>query len=323
MVDAVSTNSAGARINAGSQLLSTNFETFLSLLTAQLKNQDPLSPMNGDEMAAQLAQFSSLEQLTEIRDAIGAQTNAQASMLAMANGTAAINLLGRTVVTDIPHFAVEDGAAEPITVEVPGMGGDGTLRLYDADGREVKVVELGQLGGGRRSIDLSKAIEGLPDGAYTFAVEVVSGRPVHIVNLPGPNWWPFIAAVCTGIFFLSFLLKLYPLAAVGVVLTIASFLGWAYQYGLREDAPLLSAGGGYSLLPHFAAPSSPGWWGMLFAIVADGTLYAALLFGYLFLWTVAPAWPPPVYVGFGSMAWNDPQQAARNVVEALNIVAPK
>ena len=34
---------------------------------------------------------------------------------------------------------------------------------------------LGQLGGGRRSIDLSKAIEGLPDGAYTFAVEVVNG----------------------------------------------------------------------------------------------------------------------------------------------------
>lgn len=150
-------------------------EAFLTMLVAQLKNQDPLSPMNGDEMSAQLAQFSSLEQLTEIRDAIGAQTDAQAAMLAMANGTAAVNLLGRTVVTDIPRFEIEAGTAEPIQVEVPGAGGEGTLRLYDAAGREVRVVELGALEGGRRSIDLSKAIEGLPDGSYTFAVEVENG----------------------------------------------------------------------------------------------------------------------------------------------------
>ena len=135
-----------------------------------------------------------------------------------------------------------------------------------------------------------------PAARETMAVEVVSGRPVHIVNLPGPNWMPFLAAVGTGIFFLSFLLQLYPVAGLGVLWTIAAFLGWAHQYGLREDAPLLPTGGGYSLLPHFAARSSPGWWGMLFAIVADGTLYASLLFGYLFLWTVAPGWPPPSYV---------------------------
>ena len=170
-------------------------EAFLTMLVAQLKNQDPLSPMNGDEMAAQLAQFSSLEQLTEIRDAISAQTNAQASMLAMANGTAAVNLLGRTVVTDIPHLAVEDGAAQPVQVEVPGVGGEGTLRLYDAQGREVKVMELGRLEGGRRSLDLSAAVEGLPDGAYTFAVEVVNGsgepvsaRPMTTLRVDGVRY---------------------------------------------------------------------------------------------------------------------------------------
>ena len=135
-----------------------------------------------------------------------------------------------------------------------------------------------------------------PGARETLAVEVVTGRPVHIIDLPGPTWRPFIAAICTGIFFVSFLLKLYPLAAIGVVLTIFSYLGWAYQHGRREDAPAIAAGGGYYLLPHFAAPSPPGWWGMLFAIVADATLYASLLFGYLFLWTVAPGWPPPAHI---------------------------
>jgi len=135
-----------------------------------------------------------------------------------------------------------------------------------------------------------------PGGRETLAVEVVSGRPVHIVNLPGPTWLPFIAAVFTGIFFLCFLLKLYLLSAAGAVLALAAFLRWAWSHGLRADPSPLPAGEGIDLLPHAASRSAPGWWGMLFALVADGTVLAALLFGYLFLWTVAPGWPPPEFV---------------------------
>ncbi len=43
---------------------------FMSLLVAQLKNQDPLSPQEGTEFVAQLAQFNSLDQLIGIRDSI-------------------------------------------------------------------------------------------------------------------------------------------------------------------------------------------------------------------------------------------------------------
>jgi cytochrome c oxidase subunit I+III len=39
-----------------------------------------------------------------------------------------------------------------------------------------------------------------------------------------------------------------------------------------------------------------GWWGSVFALSASATLFASLLFGYAFLWTVAPDWPPPVRV---------------------------
>lgn len=60
-------------------------DQFLKLLVAQLKNQDPLNPSNGQEMAAQLAQFSSVEQLqnandtlAQIRDAFKAQQAAPA-----------------------------------------------------------------------------------------------------------------------------------------------------------------------------------------------------------------------------------------------------
>ncbi len=43
---------------------------FLQLLVAQLKNQDPLDPSDGKEMAAQLAQFSSVEQLVSVNDTL-------------------------------------------------------------------------------------------------------------------------------------------------------------------------------------------------------------------------------------------------------------
>lgn len=59
-------------------------DEFLKLLVAQMKNQDPLNPADGQQMAAQLAQFSSVEQLqnandtlTQIRDAFKAQQAAQ------------------------------------------------------------------------------------------------------------------------------------------------------------------------------------------------------------------------------------------------------
>ncbi len=48
-------------------------DQFLKLLIAQMQNQDPMSPMQGDQMAAQLAQFSSLEQLTNIGNTLEAQ----------------------------------------------------------------------------------------------------------------------------------------------------------------------------------------------------------------------------------------------------------
>ena len=47
-----------------------DFETFLTLLTAQLRNQDPLSPLEGTEFVAQLATFSSVEQLIGVNDRI-------------------------------------------------------------------------------------------------------------------------------------------------------------------------------------------------------------------------------------------------------------
>ena len=64
MVDSVAntTTNATNRIGAGSTMLASNFETFLTLLTSQLKNQDPLSPVDSNQFTAQLTQMAGVEQ---------------------------------------------------------------------------------------------------------------------------------------------------------------------------------------------------------------------------------------------------------------------
>lgn len=64
MVDSITSTTANAtnRIGAGSTMLASNFETFLTLLTSQLKNQDPLSPVDSNQFTAQLTQMAGVEQ---------------------------------------------------------------------------------------------------------------------------------------------------------------------------------------------------------------------------------------------------------------------
>src|SRR5436305_4171009 len=73
-------------------------DQFLKLLIAQLRYQDPMSPMQGDQMATQLAQFSSLEQLQQINTNLAGQQTSAGTLLGAVQSSAAINTIGHTVV---------------------------------------------------------------------------------------------------------------------------------------------------------------------------------------------------------------------------------
>ena len=72
-------------------------DDFLQLLITQLKNQDPLNPTDGTEFASQLAQFSSLEQLTNLNDAIQQNMNNSYYLTQSINNSLASNLVGKNV----------------------------------------------------------------------------------------------------------------------------------------------------------------------------------------------------------------------------------
>ncbi|MGI6855682.1 cytochrome c oxidase subunit I [Mesorhizobium sp. 1B3] len=132
-----------------------------------------------------------------------------------------------------------------------------------------------------------------------MTVEIASGRPKHLVIFPTNSALPIVMALVVGVFFVGMLIKAYwlvPFSALGVT---ALAVWWAWGLGSREDQIPQHVGHGLELPLASDAPDPPGWWGSLFLLLADGVLFGSLLFGYAFLWTVAPNWPPPSYLDLG------------------------
>jgi flagellar basal-body rod modification protein FlgD len=157
-------------------------EEFLQLLVAQLRNQDPMNPMESQEFAAQLAQFSSVEQLINVNENLVGQAEYTAALAQAMNSDAAVGALGREVVAVGDRVPVTGGAAQ-VQVEVGGVGGAATVRVYDELDQLVAEVDAGFVDGGRQTLQLEGLA--LEDGAYRYEVEVTdaAGEPVEVTPL--------------------------------------------------------------------------------------------------------------------------------------------
>ncbi len=130
----------------------------------------------------------------------------------------------------------------------------------------------------------------------TLAVEPSTGRPEYLVVFPGNTALPIAMSAVTGLFFLSLLIKVYWIAPLAVAGVAALALRWAWGLGQREDLGPQDVGRGLALPAAAESPRSPGWWGTVFLLAANATFFGSLLFGFAFLWTIAPGWPPPEWL---------------------------
>jgi flagellar basal-body rod modification protein FlgD len=153
----------------------------MKLLIAQMQNQDPMNPMQGDQMAAQLAQFSSLEQLQEINSTLTGQASSSNSVIGAIQSSAAISTLGHTVIATGNQVAIGgDNGATSVQASIASPAASGVLHILNSSGVEVATRTLGSLSAGKQSIDIGDAAKGLPAGTYTFSIDAkdTSGNAV-------------------------------------------------------------------------------------------------------------------------------------------------
>lgn len=131
------------------------------------------------------------------------------------------------------------------------------------------------------------------DWRETLTVDVASGKPDYHIIYPANSRLPIVMAAVTGLFFLSLLLKVYWMVPIAVAGVLALACKWVWTLGHTQDLGPQSIGCGLCLPNAAAVDRSPGWWGSFFLLIANATFFGSLLFGYAFLWTVAPGWPPP------------------------------
>lgn len=155
-----------------------NKDQFLTMLIAQLQNQDPLNPVDGTDFTAQLAQFSSLEQLTNMN------TNLEtlfANQL-ISNRVESVNLIGKEI-TALGNTVQVDGTPVTISYSLPEDVSAGTIDIYGPDGNIVKSIEFNNQQAGTNSVEWD--CQGVENGICQFTVlaENSAGTPVHADTL--------------------------------------------------------------------------------------------------------------------------------------------
>jgi flagellar basal-body rod modification protein FlgD len=147
-------------------------EDFLRLLTVQLRYQDPLNPMENTEFIAQMAQFSSLEQLQNMNQNLEQNLGSEQQLQTAFQNNLATSLVGRTV--EIPTVEVDwDGEnATQIGYRLDEGASSAKLQILDAGGRLVREFDLTS-GASRGDISwdgASRFDSEVPEGAYRVLV---------------------------------------------------------------------------------------------------------------------------------------------------------
>jgi len=150
----------------GEKTISQNFDTFLTLLTTQLKNQNPLDPLDTNQFTQQLVQFAQVEQ----QMSMNSQLTTLVSLQKTAQTTAAVNFLGSTVVVDGETAALSNGKAGwTYSTDKPATA---VFNIKDKTGAVV-YSESRTLSAGAGTFSWNgRATNGtvMPDGDYTLSI---------------------------------------------------------------------------------------------------------------------------------------------------------
>lgn len=148
-------------------------DAFMQMLLAQLRNQDPLNPMDGKDFAAQLAQFSSLQQLSNLNTTMSSLP----TYLKAFSNAQMVGMIGNDAVAKGNAVTVS-GSSTNISFSLPSDIQSGTIKIYNESGSQVGTADLGNLKSGINSIAWNTG--SIAAGKYTFDITAkdASGKTV-------------------------------------------------------------------------------------------------------------------------------------------------
>lgn len=147
-------------------------EDFLTLLVAQLQNQDPLNPSDPTEFTAQLANYSQLEQLFNLNDSMDKLAESQNN----SERVSALSMIGKEILVTGSTFTLEDGPVE-IGYKVDGTASDVEIHIEDSYGIQVATLHPNDLTPGNHFITWTGMDEDgtpLPPGKYNIVIQARS-----------------------------------------------------------------------------------------------------------------------------------------------------
>jgi cytochrome c oxidase subunit I+III len=115
-------------------------------------------------------------------------------------------------------------------------------------------------------------------------------EPQYLQIMPGPSWWPLLAALFTAGCFLLLTVKALTLSAVCGVLTVYCLMRWVWSNDRHIPQKQVDVGAGILLPTYVTGPQSHGWWGAVLLTIVLGMIFLMAMFGYLYLYGAHPTW---------------------------------
>ena len=150
-------------------------EEFLHLLVTQLKNQNPLDPVKTENFAAQLAQFSALEQLININSTLEKNQSENALLTQAISNSLAAGLIGKSIKASGDRIRHISGDTEKIHFVLEKDAENVTVEIKDKNGLVIRKIVRNRLKKGENVVEWDgKDINGLPASSGYYTINVIA-----------------------------------------------------------------------------------------------------------------------------------------------------
>jgi len=160
---------------------------FLQLLITQLRHQDPMEPQESQEFAAQLAQFSSLEQLQNISGTLNESVEADLMLTQTINNTMAATMIGKDIKAFGNNIQLEPGVDAQVNFKTSAFADTVDITIRDQAGQVVRVINMQAVSKGDQQLTWDGMTDdgrSLPAGTYNFSVEATNANGTEIPSVP-------------------------------------------------------------------------------------------------------------------------------------------